>query len=132
MKKRLLLTAGITCMLAGSSLALANNHSDSRWEFTLPRAQGNCYTGARTKTDKSSAYLKCNKVGKGAIRGWLQMANGKECKSPKRVVYKGHSVKIPNYAYEQHGRSKVRMAIESSYANPIQISASGVWSPDSV
>lgn len=132
MKKRILSILGITCMFLGTPLVLANNHSDSKWSFTLPRYQGNCYTGARMKEDKSSAYLKCTSVGKGAVQGWLQMANGKECRSPKRVCYEGHSIKIPNYAYEEHGRSKVRMAIESSYWNPVQISAKGYWSPDSI
>lgn len=126
------LLLGISCMFLGTPLALANNHSDSYWSFTLPRFQKNCYTGARTKTDKTAAYLSCKSVGKYAIQGWLQMSNGQECNSPKRVCYKGHSVKIPNYAYEQHGRSKVRMAIESSRKNFVQISASGYWSPDSI
>lgn len=130
--KSLLLTVGCCSVFAGSTVALANNHSDSGWSFTLPRSQGNCYTGARLKTDKTSAYLKCNSVGKGGVRGWLQMANGQECGAPKRTVYRGQSTKITNYAYEQHGRSNVRMAIESSYTNPVRISASGVWSPDSV
>lgn len=135
MKKKVLLTLGVTCMLAGTPLAFANNnnnHKDTKWSCNLPRFQGNYYTGPRQKRDKSSSYLKCRFAGKGGVRGWVQMAWGKECNSPKRVAYPGKSVKLKNYAYEWYGKSNVRLALESSYSNPVKVKAYGVWSPDSI
>lgn len=131
--KKSMITATLALAIGASAFpVLANNHSDTSWAGILPKHQGNIYTGARTKTDSTSAYCKLVNSGKGGINAWLQMSDGREVNSPKTYMSVGQSKKISNYAYEWHGQSGVRMAIESSYNNPVRIQVNGVWSPDSV
>lgn len=119
-------------LFLGSSLAFANNSQDREWEANLPRFQGNFYTEPATKTDRSYAYIKLKEIGKGRIRAWLQKSNGVEVNSPKYTVKQGQEKFVRNDAYEQYGRTDVRMAIESDDSRWVRIHAAGVWSPDSV
>ena len=122
--------AGLSFLFSG--VVFANNHSDTGWSATLPRFQGNYYTGARKKTDTSSGWVTLGAIGKGGINAWMQLANGTEVNSPKRNLHVGQGRYISNYAYEWYGATNVRMAIESDYVNVVRINASGVWSPDSI
>lgn len=133
MKKKLFLILSLCCLFLGTSLALANNHGDTRWSFTLGAGQRNSYTGPRAKKDRTAAYAKCTSVTKGEkIRCWLQMSDGRECRSPKYELKQGQARKITNYAYEQHGKCYVRLAVENARFGTKSIFANGVWSPDSV
>lgn len=130
-KTTVAIVAGVALLGVGVPV-FANNHADSQWAATLPTHQGNVYTGARAKTDASSAYIKLNNSGQSGINAWLQLADGTEVSSPKTRVLVGQERFIINYAFERHGHVDVRMAIESDYNNPVHIQVNGVWSPDSV
>lgn len=131
MKKSIITGIIGVSLLASSIPVFANNHADTEWGGTLPRLKTNLYTGPRSKTDSTSAYIKLNSCGKGGIKAWLQKADGTEIDSPKTPVKVGQSRKISNYAYEWYSKCDVRMAIESDYMNYVLVEAHGVWSPDS-
>ncbi|MCH5428654.1 MULTISPECIES: DUF2712 domain-containing protein [Bacteria] len=132
--KKSMITATLGLAICASAFpVLANNHADSQWAGMLPNHQGNIYTPNRDKTDASSAWCALNNSGKGGINAWLQLSNGTEVGSPKTYMKVGQGKYIYNYVNENYHRTmSVRMAIESSYNNPVRIQVNGVWSPDSV
>lgn len=134
MKKKIVLSVIVSVLLLGGSIpVLANNHTDTRWDFWLKIHQGNSYTPPRDKTDASSAYLQLTSLSRGTgVIGWLQMYNGEEIGSPKTFVKINNWKYVYNYAYERHGYSSVRMAIEAGEYYDVPVNAGGYWSPDSV
>ena len=52
MKKKIVLSVIVSVLLLGGSIpVLANNHTDTRWDFWLKIQQRNSYTPPRDKTE---------------------------------------------------------------------------------
>ncbi|WP_412989255.1 hypothetical protein ACLJJ6_09740 [Pediococcus siamensis] len=133
--KKFVVSMCTTAVLMGSGLAgtaLANNHSDSKWNVTLPSFNRNVYTTSRLKTDKSRSYAKLNQIGVGKANVWALKANGAKISNPKYPLKQGQSVKMYNRAYEEYGRVNIKLAIEERTTKPVRVHAKGVWSPDSI
>ncbi|MBC1483823.1 DUF2712 domain-containing protein [Listeria sp. FSL L7-1509] len=135
MKKKLvvLVLAGAV-FLSGMGIlnVSAANYSDTKFSFTLGRLGGNDYTGARQKQNATSSYVKLKSIGKGSMDAWILKSNGANVRSKQVTVTQGRSKKITNYAYEKYGKCKVKLAAETSKTQLVRVSATGVWSPDSI
>lgn len=152
MKKRFLFSslAGVMLVAGSSGLVLAdveesndnsdfdtsdllrNNHSDSTWDFNLPRWNQVAKTNSRLKTDKSRSYAKATAIGKGNIIAWTERANGGDINTGSYTLKQGQSVKIYNRAYEMYGRTNILLGVKTAGYEAVQVHSSGKWSPDSI
>ncbi|MBC2256318.1 DUF2712 domain-containing protein [Listeria ivanovii] len=135
MKKKLIvlgLAGAIFLSGMGISNVSAANYSDTKFSFTLGRLGGNDYTGARQKQNTTASYVKLNSIGKGTLDMWILKSNGASVRSREVTVSQGKSKKIINYAYEDYGKCNVKLAAETSKIQIVRVSATGVWSPDSI
>ncbi|MBA1394260.1 hypothetical protein EQ500_10375, partial [Lactobacillus sp. XV13L] len=134
MKKRFILSAlaGVMLSIGSSGLVLAdenedtgnleedtsellrNNHTDSNWDFNLPRLQGNMYTNSRMKKDKSRSYAKATAIGKGKIAVWTERANGGNINTSEYILKQGQSAKIYNRAYEMYGKTNIKLGVKTA------------------
>ncbi|WP_040535260.1 hypothetical protein [Schleiferilactobacillus shenzhenensis] len=119
--------------LLSQSNGTANaSNVDSDWAFWLAANQGNSYTGTRTKENATSAYLLNYSSSNTGVNAWVQLGNGTEVGSPKTHAGLGEEIGIWNNAFENYGRTGIRLAIEQDRSLPFAMHAAGRWSPDSV
>ena len=112
--------------------ASASNTKDETFDFLLGRLGGNDYSDAREKQDKTAAYVRLDSIGKGKMNAWILKSNGASVRSPKTTVKQGEEKFLTNYAFEDYGKTDVKLTGETAAVEIVQVSASGVWSPDSV
>lgn len=134
-RKRIIAVAlSLITTLGFAAPALANNHRDSEWSFTLTGYDIG-RTGPRQKQDASYTYAKLNKKSnKGKVLVWVERTyQNPDVNSARIYLSVGQEGRISQYAYEKYGKVQVSLCVQDS--NPksnVRTSASGLWSPDSV
>ncbi|EGN0243698.1 DUF2712 domain-containing protein [Listeria monocytogenes] len=135
MKKKLVVL-GLAGAIFLSGMGILNvsaaNYSVTKFSFTLGKLGANDYTGSRQKQNTTSSYVKLNSIGKGTMDTWLLKSNGASVRSKYVTVRQGESKKIANYAYEDYGKCNVKLAAETSKTQFVRVTATGLWSPDSI
>ncbi|ECL7818007.1 TPA: DUF2712 domain-containing protein [Listeria innocua] len=135
MKKKLVVL-GLAGAVFLSGMGILNvsaaNYTDTKFSFNLGRFGGNDYSGARQKQNTTSSYVKLNSIGKGTMDAWIIKSNGAGVRSRYVTVKQGDSKKIANYAYEDYGKCNVKLAAETSKTQVVRVTATGLWSPDSI
>ncbi|BDR54676.1 hypothetical protein KIMH_07870 [Bombiscardovia apis] len=112
--------------------AMANNHADTSWSFTLTPWNNLGKTGARSKTDTSSVYARVNwRSNTGPVWAWAEAGNSANVGTAVVPIWSGQSVKISQYIYEWGYRS-ARLCISDANGDSATVRVTGVWSPDSV
>ncbi|MBC6148893.1 DUF2712 domain-containing protein [Listeria innocua] len=133
-KKLVVLGLAGAIFLSGTGIlnVSAANYTDTKFSFKLGRLGGNDYSGARQKQNTTSSYVKLNSIGKGTMDAWIIKSNGAGVRSKYVTVKQGDSKKIANYAYEDYGKCNVKLAAETSKTQLVRVTATGLWSPDSI
>lgn len=134
--KKLIIPVAMCMILAGGVIqSFANNSGDRDYNFYFSRWGDTEYTDGRAKNDKTSSYMKCKELGgnysyKGTVvashRGGYTELEG----TPSYTFKRGTVKFMANYVKERNFTAasiKARMSM-----NPVNVIASGSWSPDSV
>lgn len=133
-KKIAAVALSLITTLGFAAPALANNHRDTEWSFTLTSYDIG-RTGPRQKQDDSYTYAKLNKKSdKGQVQVWVERTYQKpDVKSAHIYLSVGQEGRISQYAYEMYGKVQVSLCVrDANPKNGMRYSASGLWSPDSV
>lgn len=133
-KKIAAVVLSLITMFGFTAPALANNHRDTEWSFTLTSYEIG-RTGPRQKQDDSYTYAKLNsKSNNGQVRLWVERTYQKpDVKSARITLNVGQEGRISQYAYEMYGKVQVSLCVrDANPKNGMRYSASGLWSPDSV
>ncbi|TCP29944.1 hypothetical protein EV207_10738 [Scopulibacillus darangshiensis] len=135
------LTAAMVLSIGFSTAipTFANNYHDTDYVFNFPMGTNVAYTGIRSKSDDSSAYMKLKEIGprtyNPAYTASVVNLYGKNFSRTWYYVFDSSDINrgryLSNYAWEDNHRvvsvqiKAVRRAAHGYYA-------SGVWSPDSI
>ncbi|MFR2836350.1 MAG: DUF2712 domain-containing protein [[Clostridium] nexile] len=112
----------------GAMTANANNHSDS--PFTFNFSNSSVRTGARSKTDATSSYMKCKSAGASYTAHVYGLRNGtvQDCSMGRTYQFTGGTTRyMINNVYESGLRAS---GIYGTRNYGYSYTASGVWSPD--
>ncbi|MBJ7895071.1 hypothetical protein C6370_09610 [Bacillus atrophaeus] len=140
MKMKSVFTYSLGTMVLLSGLIATNalakgDTKDSGYYLQMPKGYHvNAYTSARTKYNDSSVYQKNSWIGKSrTLRLWVVDKDKKDLSGGLYIdITSGQKKNIPNVAYENKGKTSVRVAGEvRGTPNAVVIAAKGVWSPDS-
>lgn len=132
--KKFLLGFVATAMVAVGSAGMvsANNHSDTAFDYNLPKFQRSDFTNSRQKQDKSRSYAKVTEIGEGKLHVWTVRANGASVATGSADLGQGQSAKIYNRAYEMYGRTNIMLGMHTTNFELVSVHVRGVWSPDSI
>ena len=132
-KKIAAVALSLITTLGFATPALANNHRDTEWSFTLTSYDIG-RTGPRQKQDDSYTYAKLNKKSdKGQVQVWVERTYQKpDVKSAHIYLSVGQEGRISQYAYEMYGKVQVSLCVQNANKNATRAVVSGLWSPDSV
>ncbi|WP_244956510.1 DUF2712 domain-containing protein [Bacillus mojavensis] len=138
MKNILTCSLGTMVLLSGlitTNVLAKGDTKDSSYYLQMPKGYHvNAYTPARTKYNDSSVYQKNSWIGKDrTLRLWVVGKDKTDLSGGHYIdITSGQKKNIPNVAYENKGKTPVRIAGEvRGTPNAVVISAKGVWSPDS-
>lgn len=75
-------------LITGGAITDANaeNTMDKKFDFVLGEFEGNDYSSAREKQNKTSIYVKLTSIGKGKMNAWVLKSNDASIRSPKTIV----------------------------------------------
>lgn len=119
--------------VGGAIPVLANNYKDTNFSFTYGNSMQ--YTDARSKTDTSKLYMKCNSVSK---RGASYTAHaigtnsyssiGRDCSRGYTYNFGAGSSYYMTSWVKENGYALARIGASPNYS--YSFTAKGVWSPD--
>ncbi len=134
--KKIAISAALILSIAGSGLgsisAHASNVQDTYWHNEYRLWDQNDNTPSRQKYDTTSYYNRTDNISgyNNYIRIWAALADGTAVNQDHAYnTYEGQVLYLWNLAVERYG-SGVSVRINSTSTK--WLSASGVWSPDSV
>lgn len=111
----------------------ANNYTDSNFSFSMSNSMQ--YTSARSKTDTSKLYMKCNSVSASnatytahAIGTNSTSNTGSDCSRGYTYSFGAGTAYYMTSWVKENGYSFARIGATPNYS--YSFSASGVWSPD--
>lgn len=113
-----------------STVAWANNHSDTSWDFTLTYKDSS--TSARAKEDSSASYVYYKTGDLDCVRAAIYAYKGSNVTTESGYVVKiskGNTSLISNTGYYARDDHMVCLHLCTKKSG-ITGSASGVWSPD--